>query len=116
MGLPQFIGRRPPGLSAAQVRAVGAEHLAVDSLQVARPFTGDEGVTEDALRLRAQTVPIGVGVTYAAAAALGAWVAATWAGPHRGLIAGLLVLAVVMATTIALLPTQRILSTRWREP
>jgi diguanylate cyclase (GGDEF)-like protein len=88
----------------------------VDSSQVARPFTGDEGVLEDALRLRAQTVPIGVGVTYATAAALGAWVAATWGVPHRGLIAALLVIAVGMSTVIALLPTHRILRTRWREP
>jgi diguanylate cyclase (GGDEF)-like protein len=88
----------------------------VDFLQVSRPFTGDEGVLEDALRLRAQTVPIGVGVTYATVAALGAWVGVTWDAPHRGLIAVLLCVAIVMATVIAVLPTQRILRTRWREP
>ena len=83
---------------------------------MSRPFTGDEGVLEDALTLRAQTVPIGVGVTYATVAALGAWVAVTWDAAHRGLITGLLAVAIVMATVIAVLPTQRILRTRWREP
>jgi diguanylate cyclase (GGDEF)-like protein len=90
--------------------------VGVKSLQLSRPFTGDEGVLEDALGLRAETVPIGVGVTYATTAALGAWIAVTWDAPHRGLIAALLGVAIVMATVIALLPTQRILRTRWREP
>jgi len=90
--------------------------VGVDSSHVCRPFTGGEGVLEDALALRAQSVRIGVGVTYATVAALAAWVAVTWGAPHRGLIVVLLALAVVTATVIALLPTQRILRSRWREP
>jgi diguanylate cyclase (GGDEF)-like protein len=100
----------------AQVRSGSAEHKVVDLLQVSGPFTADEGVVEDALHLRGRTVPIGVGVTYATVAALAAWVAVTWSAPHRGLIVALLALAVLTATVIALLPTQRILRTRWREP
>jgi diguanylate cyclase (GGDEF)-like protein len=104
------------GGARLKFRPTGPSTWVVDSMRVSQPFTGDEGVLEDALRLRAQTVPIGVGVTYATAAALGAWVAVTWAAPHRGLMAGLLAVAIVMATVIGLLPTQRILRTRWREP
>lgn len=83
---------------------------------VSRPFSGDEGVLEDALRLRAQTVPIGVGVTLGTAGAMGAWVAVTWDGPNRGLIAALLVVAAVAAIVIGLLPRDLIVRSRWREP
>jgi diguanylate cyclase (GGDEF)-like protein len=72
-------------------------------------------VLEDALRLRAETVAIGVGVTYATVAALAVWVATTWSAPHRVLISVLLVLAAVSATAIALAPTERIVRSRWRE-
>jgi diguanylate cyclase (GGDEF)-like protein len=81
-----------------------------------QPVTGGEGVLEDALRLRAQTVPIGIGVTYATVVALGAWALATWNGPHRVLIVVLLGLAAVTGTAVALMPTERILRSRWREP
>jgi diguanylate cyclase (GGDEF)-like protein len=74
-----------------------------------------EGALDDALRLRAETVPIGVGVTYSTVAALAVWVATTWREPHRTLIAGLVVLAAVSATAIALAPTERIVRSRWRE-
>jgi diguanylate cyclase (GGDEF)-like protein len=74
-----------------------------------------EGVLEDALRLRAETVAIGVGVTYATVAALAVWVATTWSAPHRVLIVVLLVLAALSATAIALAPTERIVRSRWRE-
>ncbi len=75
-----------------------------------------EGALEDALRLRAETVPIGVGVTYATVAALAVWVATTLNAPHRVLIGIVLVLATVTATAIALAPVDRVLRSRWREP
>src|SRR5690348_13416854 len=74
-----------------------------------------EGVLEDALRLRAETVPIGVGVTYATVAALAVWVATTWNAPHRVLICALLAMAAASTTAIALAPTERIVRSRWRE-
>jgi diguanylate cyclase (GGDEF)-like protein len=76
----------------------------------------DEGVLEDALRLRAETVPIGVGVTYATVVALGVWVATTWEQPHRLLIAAMLAIAALSATAIALMPIEPVLRSRWREP
>jgi diguanylate cyclase (GGDEF)-like protein len=77
---------------------------------------GGEGALEDALRLRAETVPIGVGVTYATVLALGVWTVATWSAPHRPLILGLLVAAAISTTGIALAPIERVLRSRWREP
>jgi diguanylate cyclase (GGDEF)-like protein len=74
-----------------------------------------EGALEDALRLRTETVAVGVGVTYATVAALAVWLATTWSAPHRLLIAVMLGLAAVSATAIALAPTERIVRSRWRE-
>src|SRR3954469_18451774 len=74
-----------------------------------------EGALEDALRLRAETVSIGVGVTYATVAALAIWVATTWHQPHRVLIAVIVVLAGIATTAIALAPTEPIVRSRWRE-
>src|SRR4051794_33762860 len=79
-------------------------------------LTGGEGVLEDALRLRAQTVPIGIGVTYATVAALAAWSAATWGQPHRQLIVVVLVSVLVATTGVALAPVERLMRSRWREP
>jgi diguanylate cyclase (GGDEF)-like protein len=79
------------------------------------PAGQSEGTLEDALRLRAETVAIGVGVTYATVAALAIWVATTWSQPHRVLIAIIVVVAGLTATAIALAPTERIVRSRWRE-
>jgi diguanylate cyclase (GGDEF)-like protein len=76
----------------------------------------EEGILEDWLRLRAQTIPIGVGLTYATVASFAGWVVATWGAPHRGLIVAMLVLAAVTATCVAALPHERLLRSRWREP
>ncbi len=71
---------------------------------------------DDGLRLRAQSVPVGVVVTFTIVAALSVWVAATWGEPGRGLMAGFLVVAALTGVLVIALPTERIVRSRWREP
>jgi hypothetical protein len=71
---------------------------------------------DDGLRLRAQSVPVGVVVTFTIVAALSVWVAATWSEPGRGPMAGLLVVAALTGVLVSVLPTERIVRSRWREP
>ncbi len=71
---------------------------------------------DDGLRLRAQSVPIGVFVSFAIIAALAVWVAATWHEAGRALMATFLVIAALTALLVALLPHERIVRSRWREP
>ena len=71
---------------------------------------------EEQLRFRARMVVAGVAVTYLMALALGVWIATTWSGHHRGLISVLLVIATVAATGVLLLPYDRIVRSRYREP
>jgi diguanylate cyclase (GGDEF)-like protein len=71
---------------------------------------------DDGLRLRAQSVPIGVFVTFAIVAALAVWVATTWDEPGRALMAAFLVVAALTGLLVMLLPHERIVRSRWREP
>src|SRR4051794_6843737 len=70
----------------------------------------------DGLRLRAQSVPIGVVVTFVTVAVLSVWVATTWHEPGRALMAALLVVAALTGVLVMLLPHERIVRSRWREP
>ena len=65
--------------------------------------------------LRAQSVPVGVVVTFTIVAALSVWVAATWDEPGRGLMASFLVVAALTGLVVIVLPTERIVRSRWRE-
>jgi len=71
---------------------------------------------DDGLRLRAQSVPLGVFVTFVIVAVLAVWVATTWHEPRRALMAGLLVVAAVTGMLVILMPYERIVRSRWREP
>jgi diguanylate cyclase (GGDEF)-like protein len=71
---------------------------------------------DDGLRLRAQSVPVGVAVTFVIVAAMAAWVATSWGEPQRGLMAGFLAVAAVTGVVVILLPYERIVRSRWREP
>jgi GGDEF domain-containing protein len=71
---------------------------------------------DDGLRLRAQSVPVGVAVTFVIVAALSVWVATTWKLPGRALMAAFLVVAALTGLLVLLLPTERIVRSRWREP
>jgi diguanylate cyclase (GGDEF)-like protein len=70
----------------------------------------------DELRLRTRMIAAGLWLSTVLLIAVTAWIAATWARPHRG---GLLVMvggATVATIIIAVLPRQRIVASRYREP
>jgi diguanylate cyclase (GGDEF)-like protein len=71
---------------------------------------------DDGLRLRAQSVPVGVFVTFTIVSALSVWVATTWRLPGRGVMAAFLVVAALTGLLVLFLPTDRIIRSRWREP
>ena len=71
---------------------------------------------DDGLRLRAQSVPLGVFVTFVIVAVLAIWVATTWNEPRRALMAGFLVVAAVTGAVVIAMPYERIVRSRWREP
>jgi diguanylate cyclase (GGDEF)-like protein len=70
---------------------------------------------DDGLRLRAQSVPVGVFVTLTIIGAMSVWVATSWSEPHRGPMTVLLILAAVTGVAVGLLPYERIVRSRWRE-
>jgi diguanylate cyclase (GGDEF)-like protein len=71
---------------------------------------------DDGLRLRAQSVPVGVFVTFVVIGALAVWVASTWHEPHRVLMTAILGVAALTAVVVILMPYERIVRSRWREP
>jgi Diguanylate cyclase, GGDEF domain len=70
---------------------------------------------EDYLRFRARTIGLGIGISFAAVAALAPWVATTWDRPHRGLLVVLLSLAALTSTVVTFLPHEGIVRSRHRE-
>jgi len=69
-----------------------------------------------ALRMREATITAGIWLTYAVGGLGALYVALTWERPNR---AGLLVLfgmATAAGLTVSMLPTERIVHSRWREP
>ncbi len=75
-----------------------------------------EDVRQRELGLRHATIRIGFWVTLLVAAGAQAYALATWSRPHRALISVVFVAAVASAVVVRLLPTERIVRSRWREP
>src|SRR3954454_5805925 len=73
-------------------------------------------VDDDGLRLRAQSVPVGVLVTFVVVATLAVWIASTWHDAHRVLMTAILGVAALSAVGVILMPYERIVRSRWREP
>jgi diguanylate cyclase (GGDEF)-like protein/putative nucleotidyltransferase with HDIG domain len=67
------------------------------------------------LRLREATVTAGVWLTYVLCATGGIYVALTWSGPHRALLAALFGVAALCGVAVARLPRARIVRSRLRE-
>jgi hypothetical protein len=66
--------------------------------------------------MRQATVRVGVLVTWVICAAGVGYALWTWGRPERGTLLALLVTGAAASTLIALLPTDRIIRSRWREP
>jgi diguanylate cyclase (GGDEF)-like protein len=70
----------------------------------------------DELRLRTRMIGAGVGLSVVLLAAVSVWVAETWQRPHRGGLVGMCGCAAVATVIIAVVPHERIVLSRWREP
>jgi diguanylate cyclase (GGDEF)-like protein len=68
------------------------------------------------LRARAESIGAGVRLTLVICAAGWLYVAATWDRPDRQLIASLFGVAAVVALLFVLIPHERVVRSRWREP
>ena len=70
----------------------------------------------DELRVRARMIGAGVWLSVGLLASVAAWLLATWGRPHRGGIAAIVAAASVVTLIIALIPHDKIVASRWREP
>jgi len=68
------------------------------------------------LRARAESIAAGVRLTLLICAAGWLYVAATWDRPDRHLIASLFGIGAVVALLFVLIPHERVVRSRWREP
>ena len=68
------------------------------------------------LRMREATIMAGIWLTLGVGGLGEAYVALTWTRPHRFELAVLFALAVLAAVLVYLLPRERIVRSRWREP
>jgi hypothetical protein len=69
---------------------------------------------EDDLRIR--SVGVGVFLTAFTAAVVAIYCAFTWDQPHRPLLVGLVGGAVLLGAALTLLPVEKVIRSRWREP
>ena len=68
------------------------------------------------LRMREATIAAGIWLTFGLAAFAGVYVGLTWSHPHRTAIATLWGIGVAAAALVSLLPSERIVHSRGREP
>jgi diguanylate cyclase (GGDEF)-like protein/putative nucleotidyltransferase with HDIG domain len=74
------------------------------------------GVDFDELRARSESIGAGVRLTLVICAAGWLYVVATWGRPDRHLIASLFGIGAVVALLFVLIPHERVVRSRWREP
>ena len=74
------------------------------------------GVDFEEVRARAESIRAGVRLTLVLAAAGWIYVAATWDRPDRHLIASLFGAGAILALLFVLIPHERVVRSRWREP
>ena len=70
----------------------------------------------DELRLRTRMIGAGLWLSVVLLAAVSAWIAATWGRPHRGGLAAMVAAAALATAIVAVLPRERIVTGRLREP
>ncbi|MGI9184031.1 MAG: diguanylate cyclase domain-containing protein [Solirubrobacteraceae bacterium] len=71
---------------------------------------------EDELRLRTRMIDAGIWLSVVLLAAVSGWIAATWGRPHRGGLTAMVAGAALATVIVALLPHERIVAGRFREP
>jgi diguanylate cyclase (GGDEF)-like protein len=77
----------------------------------------DSGIVDQsALRMRVATFAAGIWLNNVVCGACGVYVAATWQRPHRVLLAGVLIGAVLGCAIVSRLPREQIVRSRFREP
>ena len=74
------------------------------------------GVDFQELRARAESIGAGVRLTLVVCAGGWLYVAATWDQPGRQLIASLFGIGAIVALLFVLIPHERVVRSRWREP
>jgi diguanylate cyclase (GGDEF)-like protein len=77
---------------------------------------GPSSVDFSEVRSRAESIGVGVRLTLATCAAGWLYAAATWDQPSRNLIASLLGIGAIVALLFVLIPHERVVRSRWREP
>ena len=105
--------RQAEAPAADSVEIASNEH---DSPQAGAQGIETSGVDFDELRSRAESIGAGVRLTLAQCAAGWLYVAATWDQPDRKLIASLFGIGAIVALLFVLIPHERVVRSRWREP
>src|SRR5919109_1346981 len=105
--------RQAAAPAADSVEIASNEH---DSPQAGAQGIETSGVDFDELRSRAESIGAGVRLTLAQCAAGWFYVAATWDQPDRKLIASLFGIGAIVALLFVLIPHERVVRSRWREP
>jgi diguanylate cyclase (GGDEF)-like protein len=80
------------------------------------PAPGHDPIDFSEVRSRAESIGAGVRLTLATCAAGWLYVAASWDKPNRNLIASLFGIGAVIALLFVLIPHERVVRSRWREP
>ncbi len=77
---------------------------------------GHDPVDFSEVRSRAESIGVGVRLTLATCAAGWLYVAATWSKSNRNLIASLFGIGAIVALLFVLIPHERVVRSKWREP
>ena len=77
---------------------------------------GHDAIDFSEVRSRAESIGVGVRLTLATCAAGWLYVAATWNQSSRNLIASLFGIGAIVALLFVLIPHERVVRSRWREP
>jgi diguanylate cyclase (GGDEF)-like protein len=77
---------------------------------------GHDPIDFSEVRSRAESIGVGVRLTLATCAAGWLYVAATWDQHNRNLIASLFGIGAIVALLFVLIPHERVVRSRWREP
>jgi diguanylate cyclase (GGDEF)-like protein len=78
--------------------------------------SGIETVDDESVRFRIASVRVAVALSLIVGAGTEVYLLATWDAPHRALLTVTVGVGIMSVLAVALMPTERIVRTRWREP